>query len=179
MRNCQILGNFVLVPTYYQAYWNIHFSRQNCDGLSETPIRAITLPSFAHHVGQSALSSYTKRDLYGDVLLHTSSLPVHAAFHLFTQSITLNTFIWCSRFTTIALLPCFQDFAVHLLLVLCASFQVRKLQCGPVHRNRHHYAEIFPWLRLLSYHHCYDTSPPHLTTVVLRSPCSVLIAIIA
>ena len=46
MRNYQLLGDLVLVPTYYQALWNIYFLRQHCDGISDTPIHAITLPSF-------------------------------------------------------------------------------------------------------------------------------------
>ncbi len=46
MRNYQLLGDLVLVPTYYRALRNIYFSRQHCDGISETPIHAITLPSF-------------------------------------------------------------------------------------------------------------------------------------
>ena len=34
------------------------FSHQNYDGLSDTLIHAITLPSFASHVGQRAVSSF-------------------------------------------------------------------------------------------------------------------------
>jgi hypothetical protein len=104
MREFQILGDSVLDPTYCEAYRNIHISRQNCGGLSETPMYAIALPSFAHRVRQSPLPSYTKRDLYGEMPLHTSCLPNHAALHLFTQLITFNISIQSSRIT-IAVLP--------------------------------------------------------------------------
>ena len=106
---------------YCEAYWNIHFSRQNCDGLSETPMHAITQPSFAHHVGQSAVLSYHIGALYGELLLHSSCMPFHAKSISFERLWSLNQYNLWSYLHTIPLSPFINVILQHRAVHLFAS----------------------------------------------------------
>ena len=77
------------------------FVAKSCDGISETPMHAITLPYFTLHVGQIAVSSYYIGDLYGELILHTPGRPFHAASISFKLLRTLNCCNWCSCLHTI------------------------------------------------------------------------------
>ena len=61
-------------------------------------MHAITLPSFAHHVGQSAVLSYHIGALYGELLLHSSCMPFHA------KSISFER-LWSLSYTRSHYLP--------------------------------------------------------------------------
>jgi hypothetical protein len=63
------------------------------------------LPFFVLCVGQTAVSSYYLRDLYGELLLHSSCLPFHAEFISLELIRSLKQYNWSSLLHTIPSSP--------------------------------------------------------------------------
>ena len=63
------------------------------------------LPFFVLCVGQTAVSSYYLRDLYGELLLHSSCLPFHAEFISLKLIRSLKQYNWSSLLHTIPSSP--------------------------------------------------------------------------